>query len=74
MVNDTIILDTPEEISFYRFAMLKSALKLEIAGIRPWYHTTAYAVIKRSYGLKGSRVKVLGQMEKMVEDAIKARE
>jgi len=73
MVSDSIILNTPEQIAFFRLAQLKAVLTLELKGIRVWRTTTAYATAKRVSGLKGSRASVLAQLTKMVEDAIAAK-
>lgn len=58
----------PEAIRFYRMAVLQGALSLEIKGLR---HSrgSAYATIKREYGLKGSRESVLKQFKVLVEEA-----
>jgi len=74
-MSDTSILDTPEGIAFYRMAMLKAALSIEIkTGLRTWRHTTAYAVAKRAYNLKGSREKVLEQLCRMVDETLHQNE
>jgi hypothetical protein len=53
-----IILDKPYQIDGYRKLMLRSALRLEVQGIRVWRHTTAYAIIKREFGFRGNKQKV----------------
>lgn len=60
------ILDTPDGIAFYRLAATKSALSLELKGIRIRRGFSAYAFAKRTYDLKGSRESVLRQLEGMV--------
>lgn len=70
--NNTIILDTPDQINFFQVARLCSALKLETIGLK---HSrgSVYAYCKRIYGFKGNKAKVLAQMmamkEKMLADA-----
>ena len=66
-----IVCDTPDAIDFYQLAARKGALKLECLGMRR-RGQSAYAICKQAYGLKGSKQKVLEQMEKMVADAIAA--
>lgn len=62
----SIIINTPEGLSFYRLAATKSALSLELKGIRIRRGFSAYAFAKRTYGLKGSRESVLRQLQAMV--------
>jgi hypothetical protein len=52
---------TGGSIGVYRLLMLKSALQLEIRGIRVWRNASAYAILKKELGLKGNRQKVLDQ-------------
>ena len=54
-------------IELFRMMTQKSALQLEIKGIRVRRGFSAYAQIKREYGFKGSREKVLAQMIKLIE-------
>jgi hypothetical protein len=62
--------DTPELISGYRLIMLASALKLETKGIYPIRGTrTAYTQIKKEFGLKGSKQKVLDQFNALLVEA-----
>lgn len=58
-----MILTTPEQISTYRLAVLRSTLKLEIAGMKG-RGRTALSVL-RGMGYSGNREKVLAQV---VED------
>ena len=61
--------DTPELISGYRLLMLASALKLETKGIYPIKGCSAYAQIKKEFGLRGSKQKVLDQFNQMLVEA-----
>lgn len=58
-----MILTTPEQISAYRLATLRGALKLEMAGMKG-RGRTALSVL-RGMGYSGNREKVLAQV---VED------
>jgi len=58
---------TETSMPMYRMILLQSQLKSEIAGLR--WRQSAYAMIKREYGLKGNRQKVLDQFNKIVERA-----
>jgi hypothetical protein len=55
-------------IAFYRMAALKGALSLEIKGLRMRRGVSAYAIIKREFGLRGSRERVLEAFTRLVEE------
>ncbi len=52
------ILTQPQQIENYRLATLRTALRLEIRGLRMTRGRTSYAILK-DMGYKGSRQKVL---------------
>lgn len=58
-----------EAMGLFRLAARKSALKLEIAGMRRSRGRTAYAICKEVYNLKGSKESVYKQMCELVEKA-----
>jgi|TARA_R100000005_G_C4924995_1_gene156545 hypothetical protein len=60
------LISTPEDINKFRLLTLKSALKLEIVGMRR-RGRSAYTIIKQEFNLKGSKTKVLEQFEKLIE-------
>ena len=60
-----MIADTPEEIEFYRLRALRSALKLEILGMKR-RGQSAYSIIKKEFGFKGSRNKVLRELNTLI--------
>ena len=57
----TTVIDTKEELEMYNLLRLKSALKLEVAGMK---HSkgSVYALVKRRFGFKGSKESVLQQL------------
>jgi len=61
-----MILDRPEQIEHFRFLTLRQGLKLELKGLRMSRGASAYAIIKRELGLKGSRVSVFNQLSEML--------
>ena len=65
------ILDKPEQISLFQMMSQRSALGLELKGLR-FSRGSVYAMCKRTYGLKGSKQKVYDQMCALV-DAAKAK-
>jgi hypothetical protein len=62
-----MIIDTPEGIQAFHMLAQYHALKLEIKGLK---HSrgSVYAHIKRVYGLKGNKQRVLDQFEQMLKD------
>lgn len=60
-----MILDTPDQIAVARMLTLRKGLQLEIKGMR---HSgrSCYSIIKRDFGLTGTRAKVLEQFEQMI--------
>jgi len=57
-------LTTPEQIARYRFATLRAALKLEIAGMKK-RGDSAYAILKAE-GFTGTRAAVLHQLNEQL--------
>jgi hypothetical protein len=66
-MEDAIVIDTPSKINGFHMLQLKYALKLELKGLR-FSRGSAYAYIKKHYGLKGNKQKVYDQFVKMVEE------
>ena len=65
-----MIIDTKEYIDKARILTLKSALKLEVGGIRIRRGFSAYATIKKEFGFKGNKQKVLNQLNDYVNTEI----
>ena len=70
---NNILLDSPNQIALAQLAARKGALKLEISGLKMSRGISVYAICKKVYGLKGSKQKVLEQMEAMIEAALANR-
>ena len=62
-----MIADTPEEIEFYRLRALRSALKLEILGMKR-KGQSACSIIKKEFNIKGSKRKVLTELNNIIRD------
>ena len=60
-------LDTPEAIDAYRLCALRSALKLEILGMKK-RGQSAYSIIKQEFGFKGNKQKVLEQLQSKIDE------
>ena len=65
-VSDPWIAYTPENVALIRMAALKSALKLEIAGLRR-RGRSVYSIVKEEFGLRGNKRTVLADFEKLIE-------
>ena len=63
-----VIADTPQKIELYRMHVLHKMLKLEMLGVKmsKSRQPSAYSVIKKEYGLKGSRQKVYDAFEEII--------
>jgi len=59
------VYDSPEVINNFRLRALRGALKLEILGMKR-RGRSAYSIIKEEFGFKGSRQKVLAQIEEKI--------
>ena len=63
----TQVFDTPEAINIFRLLALRGALKLEVVGMKK-RGQSAYSIIKQEFGFKGSREKVLQQLDEYVNE------
>lgn len=61
---------TGKQIDFYRLATLKSALRLEILGMKR-RGKSVYSIIKSEFGLKGDKESVYKQVCELVESEAK---
>lgn len=55
--------------SFIFAAVLRGALQLELKGMRRSQPPSAYVAAKKRFGLRGSREKVLSQLNEMIANA-----
>ena len=62
------ILDKPEQISAYRLITMYYGLKAEVKGFR-MTRINVFALVKREFGLKGTKVKVLAEFKAMLQEA-----
>jgi len=61
------VYDNPESIAFFRMKALRGALKLEILGMRRGGRSV-YSIIKEEFGFKGSKQRVLEQLEIRIKE------
>ena len=59
------VLDTPNQIEFFRLLTLRQMLKLELMGMKRTGQS-AYSIIKQETGLTGSRQSVYAQFSKLL--------
>lgn len=62
------MLNTPAQIEGFVILRLKTCLKLEVKGMTVSRGPSAYAQVKAKFGFKGSKAKVLSQLEAWVEE------
>lgn len=58
-----------ESIALYRLIALKSALRLEMVGMRVNRHVRAFKMAKEEFGLKGNKQQIFDAFCKIVEEA-----
>ncbi len=68
-----IVVTGEKQTRMFRLSALRSALKLELLGMRATRGVSAYAIIKREFGLRGNKKKVLDQFLKIREDILAGR-
>ena len=54
------------DVDFYRLLTLRSALELEILGMKN-SRRSAYAIIKEEFGFKGNKQKVYDQIDELIQ-------
>ena len=54
-------------IALWRLLTMKAALKLEVAGMRH-SHGSVYALVKREFGFKGNKARVLEQLTAHIDN------
>lgn len=69
----TLMVDTPQGIAFVRAAARKSALSLEVKGLRVSRGRTAYSIVKDVYGFRGSRQSVLADLTEYIEAELRLK-
>ena len=62
------VLNTPEQINLFRLATMRSALTLEVKGMKRSRGPSAYALAKQEFGFKGNKTKVLEQLEHKIAE------
>ena len=65
-MNEGFVAYTKDNINFFRLLSLRSALKLEIVGMKK-RGRSAYSIVKEEFGFKGSKRSVLADLEELIE-------
>jgi hypothetical protein len=60
------MITNPAQIAHFRYLTLLSGLKLEIKGIRVSRGMTMYSLIKKEFGLKGTKTAVYNELACML--------
>jgi len=63
-----MMINTPDQIHQFRRLTLLRGLKLEADGYQVKRPPSCYSVVKKEFGLKGNKAKVLEQFTKIVND------
>jgi len=66
--NESFSLTEPEQIAAYRLITMYHGLKAEVKGFK-LTRINVFALIKREFGLKGTKVKVLAEFKAMLQEA-----
>lgn len=66
-MSDPTVIDTPDGVGFFHLCQLRGVLKLEMRGIRS-RRGSAYAYVRRRFGFRGNRARVLAQLETLIAD------
>jgi hypothetical protein len=61
--------DNPQAIEMFRMKSLCGALKLEMLGMKR-KGRSVYSIVKKEFGFKGNKQKVLEQLEDKLEDKL----
>jgi len=64
-MNEGFIAYTKDNINLFRLLSLRSALKLEIAGMKK-RGRSAYSIIKEEFGFKGNKESVLADLQELI--------
>jgi hypothetical protein len=66
--NESISLDQPWQIQAYRLITMYQGLKAEVKGFRLTSKVNCFALVKREFGLRGTKVKVLAEFKALLQE------
>jgi len=64
----TLVVDGQESVALYRLMTLRSAMRLEALGLKMTRGPSALSIVKRELGFRGSRERVLAQLEAHIDN------
>ena len=65
--NESFSLTEPHQIAAYRLITMYHALKADVKGFK-MTRINVFAIIKKEFGLKGSKVKVLAEFKAILQE------
>lgn len=74
MADEGYTLTTPAQMELWDISRRKAALKLEMKGLHLSSGRSMYAFIKKTYGFRGDRQRVLDQLEALRLEKLAALE
>ena len=69
-----MVIPSENPIKNVRYLALKSGLKMESIGLKTarGSRSTCYSMVKKEFGFKGSKIKLLNQLEKWIDENLLA--
>ena len=64
------MLNKPHQIRDFRVLTLRAGLRLETKGLKVSRGVSYYAIIKREFGYKGNKLRVLEQINNFIDTSI----
>tara|TARA_R100000458_G_C8256865_1_gene232861 strand:- start:418 stop:636 length:219 start_codon:yes stop_codon:yes gene_type:complete len=65
------VLDTPQKQELAKLIVLRGAMRMEVKGFRMTNKSpTAYSILKKEYGMKGNKQKVLEQLNEILDKVL----
>lgn len=62
------MLTTPDQITMFHILAMRGALRLEIHGLKHSSGRSVYAHVKKVFGFRGNKQKVLDQLNAYIEE------
>jgi len=66
--NESFSLTEPHQIAAYRLITMYHGLKAEVKGFRLTSKVNCFALVKREFGLRGTKVKVLAEFKALLQE------
>jgi hypothetical protein len=65
---NTLIIETPDQQKYWRILQLRSALRLECAGMKHSSGKSVFSIVKQEFKFKGTKQSVLDQLCQHIEN------